>query len=357
MSTAFPSVVTADALEAIELFTERGWTDGLPVVPPTDERVRDFLDLAGRDPHEVLLEVAENRRRVTVGLAAINAVMAGCLPSYFPVILAALEGWADERWGMGDRTYFYMSNASTGSGGQLLVVNGPIRRELGVNSGVNVFGPGARANAAIGRAMRLILINALGMTPAVVDNACQGDPAKFSYCIAENEEESPWEPLHVERGFSIDESTVTTFGGYGPEPIDNRLSHTPDGILYSIADTLSRIGPMLSVDDTRMVVMGPEHAQIIARHGWSKQDVKTFLYEHCRRSLDDLARAGLTAVPEGRRTTVICGVEYLYGCRGPGDILVVVAGGNNAGVTSVIVNWCHRIPQGDYIVKPIAPAA
>jgi hypothetical protein len=351
--SSWPSVETTDALEAMELFAENGWTDGLPIVPPTPERVGDFLDVAGRDPDEVILEIPENRRRATVGLAAVNAVMAGCLPSFFPVVLAALEGWADERWGMGDRTYFYMSLASTGGGAQMVIANGPVRHELGLKCGVNVYGPGDRANATIGRALRLIIVNVLGITPGVVDNATQGHPGKYTYCIGENEEESPWEPLHVERGFAADDSTVTVFSGRGPEPVDNRVSNSPEGILYSIADTMSRLGALLSFGDVKVVAMGPEHAQIIARHGWSKRDVKAFLHEHCRRSVADLRRAGLSDLPPGRPTT-IDGEEHVFGCRGPEDIILVVAGGNNAGISSVITNWCFRIPLGDYIVKPIA---
>jgi len=352
-----PVVTTADAMEAMELFAEKRWTDGLPIIPPTEERVRDFLDVAGRDPAEVILRVSENRREVTVGLAAINAVMAGCLPAYFPVVLAALGGWADTRWGDGDRTYFYISNASTGGGGQLLIVNGPVRHELGINSGVNLYGPGNRANATIGRAMRLIIINALGIAPGVLDHASQGHPGKYSFCIAENEEESPWEPLHVERGFSADTSTVTTFSARGPEPVENRVSGKPEGILTSIADTMSRLGAMMGMSGTTVVVMGPEHAGIIGRHGWSKQDVKLFLYENFKRPLTDFARAGMVIPPGSPRTFTLDGVDYLRGCRGPEDILLVVAGGNNAGVSSVITQWSHHIPLGEYIVTPIAPAA
>jgi hypothetical protein len=353
--SAYPSVETADALEAIELFVERGWTDGLPVIPPTEEAVARFLDVAGLDPDEVVLSIPTTHRRVTVRLAAINAVMAGCLPAYFPVILAALRGWADDRWGSGDPATFYASNTSTGGGAQLLIVNGPIRDALEINSGVNVYGPGRRANATIGRAMRLIQINAAGFVPGQVDNASQGHPGKFSFCIAENEEESPWEPLHVECGFGAHESTVTTVSARSPEPVENRMSNTADGILYTIADTMSRLGAMVnSVGGTvKVVVMGPEHANTIAGHGWTKQDVKRFLAENCRRSLSDLARVGMTEVPD-EHTVTVDGVPYAMGCRGPEDVLLVVAGGYNAGVSSVITNWAYAPPRGEYIITRIA---
>jgi hypothetical protein len=355
---AVETVTSDDAEAAAALYLDRGWTDGLPIVPPTPERVDAFLQTAGRDPDEVLLRVEENARDVTVRLAAVNAVMAGCWPECFPVIVAAIEGWADERWGAGDRTYFYISNASTGGGGQLAVVNGPIRHELGMNSGVNLYGPGNRANATIGRALRLVIRNALGMLPGVLDHACQGHPGKYSFCIAENEEDSPWEPLHVEHGFTPDTSTVMVYSGRGPEPVENRMSGTPEGILFTIADTMSRLGAMVSRGEAVLVVMGPEHAGIIGRkHGWSKQDVKAFLYENFKRSFADLRRVGMKVEPGAPRTASIDGVDYLYGCRGPEDIQVIVAGGNNAGVSSVITNWGYHVPPGDCIVKPIPGAA
>lgn len=352
-----PVMTTSDVDEAVSMFAANGWTDGLPIVAPTRARVAACLATVARDPGEQVLEVPENRRVVTVEQAAINAVMAGCLPEYFPVVLAALDGWADDRWGSGDRTFFYMSHTSTGGGSPMLIVNGPVRAQLGVNSGTDVFGSGHRANATIGRAMRLIVRNVLGMTSGILDNACQGHPGKFSYCIGENEEESPWEPLHVEKGFAPNQSTVTTYSARGVEPIDNRASGTPEGILYSIADTMSRVGAMTGgFGDVIAAIIGPEHAHLIARHGWSKQDVKAFLYENFRRPVADMARAGVTMSSGNPRVLNRDGVDYLYGCRGPEDIMVVVAGGNNAGISSVVTSWCYAVPPGEYIIKPIAVA-
>jgi hypothetical protein len=351
------TVTSSDAEAAAALYLDRGWTDGLPIVLPTPERVDAFLAAAGRSPDEVLLRVPENARDVTVRLAAVNAVLAGCLPEYFPVVVAAVEGWADERWGAGDRTYFYISNASTGGGGQLAVVNGPIRHELGMNCGVNLYGSGNRANATIGRALRLIIRNALGMVPGVLDHACQGHPGKYGFCIAENEEDSPWEPLHVEHGFAAGTSTVMVYSGRGPEPVENRMSGDPEGILFSIADTMSRVGAMVSRGEAVLVVMGPEHAGIVGRkYGWSKQDVRQFLYDNFRRSFADLRRAGMKLTPGAPRTATVDGVDYYYGCRGPADIHVIVAGGNNAGVSSVITNWGYHVPAGELILKPVAAA-
>jgi hypothetical protein len=346
-------LVTDGPLEAMELFAANGWTDGLPVVPPTPDMLRAFLETVDQSQDEVLLAVEENRRSVTVELAAVNAVMAGCRPEMFPVVVAAVEGWADERWGRGDRTYFYSSNTSTGGSAPLALVNGPIRSQIGLNSGVNIYGPGTRANATIGRALRLILINALGFASGVLDNATQGHPGKFSFCIAENEEDSPWEPLHVERGFSASDSTVLTFAGRGPEAVDNRLASGGEAILYSIADTMSRLGSMMGLGGATLVVMGPEHAHTLSAQGWSKADVKRFLYDNFKRSFPDLQRAGFSPRSGTPRTIMVDGVEHLHGCRGPEDVIIVVAGGRNAGVSSVVSNWGYRIPLGDYVMTPV----
>ena len=350
-------LLSADEAEAAATYSAREWTDGLPIVLPTEERVRTFIDHVGRDAAEVLLHVEENQRDVTLGLAAVNAVMAGCSAECFPVVVAAIEGWADVRWGLGDRTFFYMSNGSTGGGAQLVLVNGPIRHQIGMNAGANVYGPASSANVTIGRALRLVVRNVIGMRPGALDQASQGHPGKLSYCIAENEEESPWAPLHVERGFAADQSTAMVFSGRSPEPIENRVARSPEGILHTIADTMSRLGSMLGFRDTVMVVMGPEHAGIIGgRHGWSKADVKQFLFDNFRRPFADLERVGVDVAKLRKLPAVFTenGVEYLRGCRGPEDIILVVAGGNNAGVSSVITSWAFPIPLGDYIIKPIA---
>jgi hypothetical protein len=279
-------------------------------------------------------------------------------------VLAALEGWADDRWGLGDRTWFYISNASTGGGAPLLIVNGPIRHELKMATGVNAFGPGSRANATIGRAMRLIIINALGMASGVLDHATQGHPGKYSFCIAENEEESPWDPLHVERGFARDDSAVTVFSGRSPEPVENRASNTAEGILYSVTDTMSRVAALIGPSGPVVIALGPEHAGIIARRGWSKSDVKEYLFENAKRPIADLERSGRrfsqprdTTSPRSNVFSSSDGVEFVHVCRSPEDVHVVVAGGNNGGVSCVITPWSYYVPVGELIVKPIEESA
>jgi hypothetical protein len=340
-------IETSDAFAAIEAYFDNGWTDGLPVVPPRPEVVRQFIARVQRDPEEVLIGISETNMQCTVETAAINAVMAGCKPEYFPVVVAVIDGWNDKRWGP---TAFYVGNASTGGAGQLAIVNGPIRRAQGFNSGVNLFGPGPnnRANATVGRALRLVMINALGMHPGVFDMAIQGHPGKYSYCIAEDEESSPWEPLSVERGFAPGVSTVTVVGARGPIPVDERSHDDAEGIL----DAIAQVMPLARGTGPYVLVMGAEHAQIIGkRNGWSKQQIKEYLFEKTRRPL------GADA-PRPPRATVktIGGIDYLYLVRVPEDILVVVAGGGNGGLTAIIPTWVYAVPPGDWVTREIKGA-
>jgi hypothetical protein len=335
------TVESADAFEAIELYFENGWTDGLPIVPPRPQMVKRFVESVGREMDEVLIAIAETNMQCSVENAATNAVMAGCKPEYFPVVVAAIEGWADKRWGP---TAFYVGNASTGGAGQMAIVNGPIRTELGFLSGINVFGPGPtnRANATVGRALRLVLLNALGMHPGVFDMAIQGHPGKYSYCIAEDEEASPWEPLSVERGFPPGTNTVTVIGARGPIPVDERSHDDAEGILDAIAAML----PMARGTGPYVLVMGAEHAQIIGgKNGWTKQRCKEYLFERTRRPMRPGERA--------RNVTKIDGVDHVNLVRVPDDFLIVVAGGGNGGLTAIIPTWVYAVPPGDFVTREI----
>jgi hypothetical protein len=330
------------ARAAIEYCYDQGWTDGLPVVPPLPEFVDEFLAQTRRDPDEVVVTLEHLYRQCTVRQAAINAAMAGCRPEYFPVVLAALEAFRRidaERPGL--------LQSTTGQA-PLIIVNGPIRERLGFNSKGNVFGPGDRANATVGRALRLIIMNVFGIRPRELDQSTQGTPAKYSCCIAENEEESPWEPLHVERGFTPQTSTVTVQMIRGDVYVDHRGTQDPEEILLTIADSMSYGGGLfrrtLNEDPSRIVmsastvVMGPEHAQHIARRGWSKQDVKRFLWEHFGRTKRDWHRFGRRVV----------GMEdqpddaFVRGAESPDDILLVVAGAANAGVSTVCAGFVRQ---------------
>jgi hypothetical protein len=334
-----------DLVAAIEECHDRGWTDGLPVVPPIPSLVHRFLEHTDRSPSEVVWTMKQVKRGCTVQAAAINAVMAGCRPEHFPVVLAALEATVDEGWpGLGGWQ-------STTGGGPLLIVNGPVRGELGFNAKGNVFGPGFRANATVGRALRLIIMNAYGIKPHELDQATQGFPGKFSMCIAENEEESPWEPLSVTLGHEDGVSTVSALHARSTEHVDNRNVGDARAVLNDIADTCARIGPMTRRFRRVGVVIGPEHAQLLARQGFSKQDVREYLAEHSGRTAGTLRAAGrgestavfqnapgtaafdeatasdITQLPDDELVTVL---------RTPDDVIVVVAGAANAGVSTVV---------------------
>jgi len=215
----------ADPAEAIELCFEKGWTDGLPVVPPTEERVRAMLDAARLRPGDQVAYIAHRAVSVTAEKVAINAVMAGCRPEYMPVVAAAVEGIGEPVWS------YHGPGTSTAGAAVLTVVNGPIARELDINAGDNLFGPGWRANATIGRAVRLVMRNVCGSRPGALDRGTLGHPGKLSYVIAENEAESPWTPLHVERGFRPEQSTVTVMAAEAPHQFYNQLSNTAEGVL------------------------------------------------------------------------------------------------------------------------------
>jgi len=316
--------------EAVEAYFERGWTDGLPVVPATAETVRRFLAAARRKPDDVVLRESTRRRTITAEKIAINAVMAGCRPEYMPVLLAALEAMADPAFTL------HGAITSTGGSATLLVVNGPIRTQLGFNAGGNVFGPGWRANATLGRAIRLITLNCLGAQPGLLDRSTQGHPGKYTFCIAELEEESPWEPLHVARGLPRDSSAVTVFAAEGPHNVLSHYGETAEAIVVAIADTMACLGSFSPGES--FVVLAPEHVQILARDGWTRARLREALYAGARRTVADLKRGGKVqgAVAPGDEA------RWVHRGRGPDDIHLVVAGGGAGGHSAFIPSWSRE---------------
>jgi len=243
----------------------RGWSDGLPVVPPTAERVFRMLQGTSRDPREVVALVPPDLVECTVEKVAVNAVLAGCRPEYLPVVLAALEGACTDEFNI------HGLLATTFFSGPILIVNGPIAREIGMNSEVNVLGQGNRANLSIGRALQLVVRNVGGGLPGGVDRATLGNPGKLSFCFAEREEDSPWEPLHVELGYRLEQSTVTLFAGQGPAPIVDQLSRSAESLIRSFAACLDATAhPNLALGFDAIVVVPPDHARIFREAGWSK---------------------------------------------------------------------------------------
>ncbi len=388
-------------LAAIERCFENGWTDGLPVVPPLPRLVDALLAETARDPDEIIWTMSQVRRSCTVRLAAVNAAMAGCRPEYFPVVLAALEATIDEGWpGMG-------AWQSTTGGGPLHVVNGPVRTELGFNCTGNVFGPGFRPNATVGRAIRLVILNVFDLRPHVLDQSTQGTSGKYTLCIGENEEDSPWEPIHVELGAAPGTSMVSAMHVRSVECVDHRHSAEPAHLLNDLALTISRNAGGPRGHKRAAVILGPEHAHLLARRGMSKQDVKEHLAERVgqtrgqlrsmgrrppgRHGPDGSGGAGAAGGPggpdglgelappgmfsEASRAGYGDGVgdgvgdglddglddELVRWVHTPDDLLVVVSGANNAGVSAVAhpLGIATRLP-GRAVVAPrrrSAPAA
>jgi len=269
----------ADEDEALETFHARRLTDGLPFVLPTAERVQAMIAGSGRAAGAVIAVVPPRWAEATVENIAINAVMAGCRPQYMPVLIAALQAAADPAFGL------YSVQATTHPCAVMLLISGPIVDELGLNFRHGSFGPGFRANASIGRAMRLVLMNVGGGIPGEGDQATHGSPAKFSYCVAENEAATPWEPFRVTRGFSRTDSTVTVFSGEGPHNINDHVCTSAGTTLTVVADTMTTIGHNNAGSVIRgdvLVAFGPEHAHTIASGGLSKADVQKLLYERAR---------------------------------------------------------------------------
>ena len=324
------------ARDAIEYCYGKGWTDGLPVVPASEALVNEFLEHTSRSPDEVLWRMDHLGRECTVHTAAINAAMAGCLPEYFPLVLAAWEAVMRDRAAKGGGWQ------STSGPAPLIVVNGPIRHDLEINCTGGIFAGGFRPNATIPRALGLMLRNAFGVLPHVFDQTTQGIPGRWSICFGENEEESPWEPLAVETGLEPGTSALSCTLTRTYEFVDNRHTQDPEQLLNDFADTLSRTGSLIFRGQSAGVVFCPEHAQMLAGAGYAKADVKDWFIEHVGRTEAELRRAGKDAVSEGgpgarsasesERAPADTFTPYLSGRK---DIPIIVAGARNAAISMV----------------------
>ena len=328
MSLTSKRYSVADPAEAIELCFEKGWTDGLPVVPPTEERVGAMLDAARLRPGDQVAYIAHRAVSVAAEKVAINAVMAGCRPEYMPVVAAAVAGIGDPAWS------YHGPGTSTAGAAVLIVVNGPVARELDINAGDNLFGPGWRANATIGRAVRLVMRNVCGSRPGALDRGTLGHPGKLSYVIAENEAESPWTPLHVERGFRPEQSAVTVMAAEAPHQFYNQLSNTAEGVLTTLADDMRSSGNLMGQPQF-VVILAGEHMRTIAADGWTKPMIREFLFANTQNSHAHLRRTHQMAghAEPGDETRMRPLVES------PDDIFVVAAGGRAGAFSCYIPGW------------------
>jgi hypothetical protein len=344
-----PRELEVDEDAVYDEFVRRGWCDGLPFVSPTPERVGAMVATGAMDPARSFGLMPPLWRECTVEKIAVNAVMAGCLPEYFPVVLAAVQAMLDPAFNL------YGVQATTHPVAPLLILNGPAAATIGMHAGSGCFGPGFRPNATIGRAIRLVLMNVGGGWPGRHDMATQGSPAKFSFAIAEAEAASPWAPLHVSRGFAAQQSVVTMFGGEAPHNVNDHVGTTAAGILNNVADTAATLGSNVGwyfSQSQLLVVLGPEHAATIASDGFTREDVQRFVFEHARMPLGRLKLGGMYGIHDwplwmqkvSDDTTMLPLVPAVE------DVYVMVAGG--PGKHSAVVPNCTFSRAVSRVVEP-----
>jgi len=340
--------VEVAALEdEFEALFDRGWTDGLPVVPPTEARVLRMLAGTTRAPDEVVAVVPPDLVPCTVEKVAVNAVMAGCRPEYLPVVLAAVEAACTDEFNI------HGVLATTMSVGPVLVVNGPVRRRIGMNSGGNVLGQGNRANLTIGRALQLVVRNVGGGRPGEVDRATLGNPGKLSFCFAEDEEGSPWESLAVERGAAPGTDTVTLFCGEGPRIVVDQKSRSPESLTRSLADALlATISRRTVFGMDAMLVLSPEHMARYRDAGWSKARFREELAALLLVDADTIL-AGAGGIEEGLPPSR-AGLR-IPKFRPDGGLLVVHAGGPAGLFSAVIGGWANGATGSHPVTKEIVP--
>ncbi len=332
--------------DEVESLFERGWTDGLPGVPPTEGRVLRMLEGTARSPDEVVAVAPPDLVADTVEKVAINAVMAGCKPEYLPVVLAAVEAACTDEFNM------HGVLATTMPVGPIVVVNGPIRRAIGMNTGVNVLGQGNRAGLTIGRALQLVIRNVGGGRPGEVDRATHGSPGKLSFCFAEDEEGSPWEPLSVQRGFASGVSTVTLFAGEGTRCVIDQHSRKPESLASSFAVSLRALHhPKLALGFDAILIIGPEHARVFREAGWTKARVLEEIDARLQLPGGDLVR-GANGIEEGMPEHFLS--DTLPKFR-PGGLLLIHAGGSAGLFSEIIGGWVNGPGGSQPTTKEVRP--
>jgi hypothetical protein len=334
METVTASPLTSRRLEVPDSFAavqayyeERGWTDGLPVVPATEDLVWEMLGTFGQDPAHALGVIQPRNARVTLEKIAVNAVMAGCRPEHFPVVVAAVRAILQPEFNVAG------CQATTGGAAPVIIVNGPLATQLQINGDAGCFGPGFRANAVIGRAVRLVIRNMAGLVPGEMDKATLSTPGRYSFCFAENEARSPWEPRHVELGFAASASTVTLTAVRAVYPIMETTVATGGEVLHTLVEAIKTVGfanyYQIGTGAQLTLVVCPEHAAEMAAAGLSKPTIREYIYQQARmplHRLQGIAHYGNRNWPawidEHDPDTLV----PVVGCAD--DIVVVVAGGD-----------------------------
>ena len=338
MPAASPRIHEApdDLLAAIDYCYEQGWTDGLPVVPPQVDRVHEMLAADDRPAETVISKHPATGLDLSLHAASVNAVMAGCLPEHLPVLVAAFEAMDRPDFN------FHGSTASTGGSAPLLVVSGPYADEIGMNADVNLFGPGNRANSAIGRAVRLILRNVFQMIPGISDKSTQGNPGKYSFAIAERTRGNPWPPLCQAQGYPAGTSSVTVFAAGGFCNVENHGGNTPEQILGSVADAMANYG-CITLGQS-VVILAPEHMQIVGGAGWTREKSQDFLFSRAKRSVEGMKGVGKHRDSEydaqhANNAHALLEAGFVHRGLEPGDILITMGGGDAGGHSCFIPSW------------------
>jgi len=342
-------VEVADELwEVNELFAGMGWTDGLPVIPPTRPRVERMVAGGGRPGDEVVGRIPPKWGEATVERVAVNAVMAGCRPEYLPVVLAAVAAACTDDFNM------HGLLATTMPVGPVLIANGPIRHRIGMNSGINALGQGNRANSTIGRALQLVIRNVGGGRPGEVDRAAHGNPGKLSFCFAEDEEGSPFEPLSAWRGLDAGVDAVTLFPGQGPSGLIDQLSRDPESLCRTYAECLRTVQhPKLAMIFDAILVLGPEHGRVFRDAGWDRARVLGCLAELLSIPGSELVRGArgiAEGLPEGFADSTIPKFR-------DGGLLLVHAGGGAGLFSSIIGGWANGATGSQPVTVEVAPWA
>jgi hypothetical protein len=348
-------MVSDAAVDPFEALFERGVTDGLPVVPPTRERVAAMIAGSGREGGELIAFVPPNFGRATVEKIAVNAVMAGCRPDYMPVVIAGAEAMCDDAFDL------HGVSATTNFPSPLFIVNGPARTALDINCGAGCFGPGWRANGTIGRALRLIVANLGGASARTMSMSTMAHPGRYTYCIGEHEEQNPWDSLAVEHGFAPTDSTVAAFAGEAPHGVYDHQSRNARDLLITISKSLEVLSHSKSTHhgDT-LVVFSPEHARTIADDGWSKADMREFLWHRLRKPVSELVPGldggeGLPPRVLAKFSNPETDTTLIAKFREPSNIKFLVAGGTAGRFSAVIHGWTFS-KMSRLVIKRVRPA-
>jgi hypothetical protein len=343
-------LLTIEETDVQELFFEREWTDGLPIVPPTPRRVAAMLETAEIEAQEILGAVAERSRSVSAEQAAICAVMAGCPPNCFPIVLAAIDALLDPAF----NPHGVLS--STGGAATAVVVSGPIARDVGMNSGHGVLGPGNRPNATIGRALRLLAITVFDARPGEMDSSSIGHPGKYTLCFAEDGPPSPWEPLRVSLGFELDDTTVTLMPVEGPRQIANHLNGDGFGVLKTVAAMMRNPATFIvGKGGQGIVVLGPEHTLALLESGITREQACAILAQESRIAPSVLENAGVILETRSQHDMTPADDGLLPTVAGPDDVLIVTAGSGGAGWSAWMPSYAPP-RHGRHVTRRVRPA-